>query len=197
MAIELEIRKKGSKNFQHVNTTTGKVFGTTDSYISYTDNQIYLTRITGAPVFLKAGYDVSEISVHDDTDTGAAELFTNGVDLFDRLVDLGYNAFFEDGDIDISDLQKKPTITADTGTEIDLSNSGGNLCNMASANSTTTYTTASAATGGYALILINSASEPNITGATKIKGSSFSASTNMHLGVQFLGVTVQYYFLEL
>lgn len=196
MAIELEVRKKGSKNFQHVNAS-GNLFGTSNSYISYTDNQIYINRITGAPVFLKEGYDVSEVSVHDDTDTGATELFTNGVDLFNRLVELGYNAFFEDGDIDISGLQKKPTITADTGTEIDLSNSGGNICNMASANSTTTYTTNGITNGGYAIILINATSEPTITGATKIKGSDFFISADMHLGVQFFGTTVQYYFLEL
>jgi len=90
-----------------------------------------------------------------------------------------------------------PTVTANTLTVINLSNPAGNICNMASANSTTTYTTTGATAGGNAIVLINAASEPTITGATKIKGNDFIVSTDMHMVVQYLGVTVQYFFIEL
>ena len=90
-----------------------------------------------------------------------------------------------------------PTITANTGTVISLTNVIGNLCNMASANPTTTYTTTGTTAGANAIVLINATSEPTITGATKIKGNAFIINTDMHLVVQYLGVTVQYFFIEL
>ena len=68
---------------------------------------------------------------------------------------------------------------------------------MSAANSATTYTTSGTTLGAFACTLINAATEPTVTGATKIKGSDFVASTDMQMWVQYLGVTVQYFFLEL
>jgi len=82
---------------------------------------------------------------------------------------------------------------ADTGTEINLGNTGGNLCNMASANATTTYTLTGSVDFGSSLILINASTEPTITGATKILGSDFIANTNMYLQVFNNGTRVEYW----
>jgi hypothetical protein len=83
------------------------------------------------------------------------------------------------------------------GSVISLTEIGGTYYDMSSANSTTTYTTTGTVLGTFACVLINAASEPTVTGATKIKGSNFLISTDMHMWVQYFGVTVQYYFTEL
>ena len=87
--------------------------------------------------------------------------------------------------------------TTGTGTAIPLNELGGYYGNMSAANSATTYTTTSNTLGCFACIRINVATEPTVTGGTKIKGSDFIASTDMHLWIQYFGVTVQYFFLEL
>ena len=89
------------------------------------------------------------------------------------------------------------TANSGTGTVLDLTQIGGYYYNMSAANSATTYTTTGTTLGAFACTLINAATEPTVTGATKIKGSDFVASTPMHLWVQYFGVTVQYFFLEL
>ena len=65
-----------------------------------------------------------------------------------------------------------------TGTILSLTEIGGYYYNMASANSSTTYTTTGTTLGTFACVLINAATEPVVTGATKIKGSNFLANTN-------------------
>ena len=82
---------------------------------------------------------------------------------------------------------------ADTGTEINLGNTGGNLCNMASANATETYTLTGSVDFGSSLILINRATAPTITGATNILGSDFIANTDMYLQVFNNGTRVEYW----
>lgn len=89
------------------------------------------------------------------------------------------------------------TAASGTGTVLSLTEIGGYYYNMASANSSTTYTTTGTTLGTFACVLINAATEPVVTGATKIKGSNFIANTNMHMWVQYFGVTVQYFFTEL
>ena len=84
-----------------------------------------------------------------------------------------------------------------TATAIDLSNNDGTYYNMNSANSATTYTTTNPKLGGFAVIRINAASEPSVTGATKLAGDTFAVSTDMHLVIQYFGVTVQFYFIGL
>lgn len=92
----------------------------------------------------------------------------------------------------------KPTITADTGTAIDMGDIFGNECNMLAANTNSAFTLTNIKPGGEATVLINRATEPTVSGATKIAGHTFQASTNMHLKVKCRqsGI-VQYYFLKL
>jgi hypothetical protein len=84
-----------------------------------------------------------------------------------------------------------------TGTSLSLTNLLGYYYNMSAANSATTYTTSGTTLGAFACTLINAATEPTVTSATKIKGSDFVASTDMQMWVQYFGTTVQYFFLEL
>ena len=56
--------------------------------------------------------------------------------------------------------------------------------------------------GGWAKILINAANEPSVTdstdtAATKIKGADFIADTDMYMVVEYNGVRVEYFFLEI
>jgi hypothetical protein len=116
-----------------------------------------------------------------------------------QWVDVGRNGVDGDNGSDGADGNDGADATASvgTGTVLTLTNSGGYYYNMASANSTTTYTTSGTVVGAFACTLINAATEPTVTGGTKIKGSDFSADTDMHLWVQYFGTTVQYFFAEL
>ena len=101
---------------------------------------------------------------------------------------------------DVSDNNAKVTeLTpeSNTGTVINLANYTGNYMNMSSANATTTYTTTGQVLGGFAVIRINAATQPLVTGATLINGSDFIADTDMHMTVQFFGATTQFFFVEL
>jgi hypothetical protein len=91
-----------------------------------------------------------------------------------------------------------PKVTADTGTAIDLGWIFGNECNMLSANTNSAFTLTNIKPGGEATVLINRSTEPTVTGATKISGHTFQASTNMHLKIKCrqTGI-VQYYFLKI
>jgi len=86
---------------------------------------------------------------------------------------------------------------SDTGTVLDLSKTIGTLYNMAAANTATTYTTTGTTLNAYARVLINAASEPTVTGATKIKGSDFVISTNQYMTVWNNGTTVQFWFEDI
>ena len=114
--------------------------------------------------------------------------------------DFSTNSYIQNQNNDLSITVTRFLSTAgsvkvlDTGTVIALNNSAGNICNMASANTATSYTTLSPTLSGYSRILINAASEPVITGATKITGSAFAASTDMYMTVWYNGVTVEFWF---
>ena len=89
-----------------------------------------------------------------------------------------------------------------TGAIIDLSNFRGYYMNMTSANSSESYDTVNEVLGGWAKILINAANEPSVTdstdtAATKIKGADFIADTDMYMVVEYNGVRVEYFFLEI
>ncbi len=84
-----------------------------------------------------------------------------------------------------------------TGTVIYLNNINGTLYNMSSANSATIYTTSGTTPDSWAVVRINAASEPTITGGTKISGATFAANTDMHMFVQYLGTSVQFFFAAL
>lgn len=84
--------------------------------------------------------------------------------------------------------------SSSTGTILSLTNNEGILYNMSSANAATTYTTTGTTLNAYARVLINAASEPVITGATKITGNTFVVSTNMYMTAWYNGVAVQFWF---
>lgn len=91
----------------------------------------------------------------------------------------------------------KSSVTADTATAVDLSNPFGNYCNQSSANANTSFTTSNEVAGGKARVLINAATEPTVTGGTKIKGSDFVASTDIYLFIEYNGTNVEFWFEEI
>lgn len=95
-----------------------------------------------------------------------------------------------------ADITDRPLPSSFTGSAIALDKTMGNY-QTASANSATTYTTTGAVLGGWAIILINAATQPTITGATLITGSTFTASTNMYMYVRYNGYVVEYYFAKI
>lgn len=92
-----------------------------------------------------------------------------------------------------------PIETSNTNSTIALTTSGGNLCNMGSANTNTTYTTTGTVLNAYAKVLINTVTEPTVTGATKIKGATWTTGADMYMIVNYTGSArgVEYYFLEI
>ena len=86
---------------------------------------------------------------------------------------------------------------SDTGTVLSLTKTIGTLYNMSSANTATTYTTTGTTLNAYARVLINAASEPTVTGGTKIKGSDFVISTNQYMTAWYNGVRVEFWFEDI
>lgn len=89
------------------------------------------------------------------------------------------------------------TVLATSSTTLDLGSNTGNFVSMASANSGTTYTTTGTVTGGWAQVLINTTSQPTVTGATNTTGATWVTGTNMYMVVWDSGTRVEYYFLEI
>tara|TARA_R110002074_G_scaffold43299_1_gene113037 strand:+ start:1105 stop:1500 length:396 start_codon:yes stop_codon:yes gene_type:complete len=85
----------------------------------------------------------------------------------------------------------------DTGVALSLTNKDGVYYNMSAANAGTTYTTTGTTLGAFCVSRVNSVTEPVVTGATKIDGTTFVSSTDIHLWVQYFGATVQYWFAKL
>jgi len=98
----LQIRKEGNKNFTHIDTVSGNKYIASDVTISANNNQILITKEKGSAVFFKIGFDISEVQVYDDTGAGTLETFSTPTALFNRLIALGYPAFYEDGQITLS-----------------------------------------------------------------------------------------------
>ena len=65
------------------------------------------------------------------------------------------------------------------------------------AKSLTTYTTTGTTLGAYSQVLINTTSEPTVTGGTKISGSDWVTGTNMYMIVTYNGTRVEFFFLEI
>lgn len=87
---------------------------------------------------------------------------------------------------------------SDSGkTVLPLTNVLGIYHDMAAANATTTYTTSGTTLGAWSKVLINAASEPAVTGATKISGATFVISTDMYMIVTHNGNRVEFWFLEI
>lgn len=84
-----------------------------------------------------------------------------------------------------------------TANVIPLDNPLGSF-RVVTASSVTTYTLSTTKViGAWAKILVNTATEPAVTGGTLIKGSDFEASTNMYLYVMYDGTKTEYYFAEI
>lgn len=84
-----------------------------------------------------------------------------------------------------------------TGVALDLSNAVGNYYNMASANAGETYTFSGGIVGGWAISLINTTNEPDVTSGTKIAGADWVTATDMYLVVRYNGTATQFFFLEI
>ena len=65
------------------------------------------------------------------------------------------------------------------------------------AKSATTYTTSGTNLGAFVQVLINTTSEPTVTGGTKISGADWVTGTNMYMVVTYNGTRVEYFFLEI
>lgn len=97
--MALEIRKKAHKNFEHVYNTWKLTFSDLRIAFNGETQNVLITRENGAFVIKREGFNVTEISVYDETGAGTEETFVNVTVLANRLIDLGYIAFYEDGDI--------------------------------------------------------------------------------------------------
>ncbi len=126
---------------------------------------------TGVVVAVTGDYRASQVT----------NAFDTSVDDTDDIVEGSTNKFNLDSEVG-------------TGVSLKLTNQEGTLYNMSSANSGTTYTTAGTTLNAYARCLINAASEPTVTGGTKITGSTFVISTDMYLTVWYNGNRVEYWF---
>jgi len=96
-------------------------------------------------------------------------------------------------EVNIDPVEDTPTTT------LTLDNPMGRYSNMGTANSATTYTTTGTTLGASCIVLINAASEPTVTGGTKIPGATFAANTDMYMVVNYMGSSrgVEYYFIAL
>ena len=104
----------------------------------------------------------------------------------------------DNGRLDVcTDCPDYTSAQSGTGTAIDLQYSGGYFYNMdnGDTHTATTYTISASRVGGKAKLRVNVGTEPTVTGATKITGSDFQASTDMYLVLQHNGVRAEYFFL--
>lgn len=179
--------------------------GTDGNYYDVTGNDtitsINTTGKVGTPI--KLHFDAILILTHHATDlilpTGA-NITTQAGDEVEFLEyaagDFRCTSYLRADGTALVGASSTATITTDTSTTISLANPLGNYCNMGSANATTTYTTTGAVNGGWAIVFVNAASEPTITGATKEHGNVFYASTDMYMRVYYDGTTAKYCFLR-
>ena len=97
--MALEIRKKAVKNFEHIYNSYKLTFSDLRIAFNGETQNVLITRENGAFVIKREGFNVTEISVYDETGAGTEETFVNVTVLANRLIELGYIAFYEDGDI--------------------------------------------------------------------------------------------------
>ena len=90
-----------------------------------------------------------------------------------------------------------PSGVASTGVAVVLDSGLGTYYNMGAADTSLTYTTSSLAVGGFAKCLINTATEPTVTGATKITGADWVAAPMYLVIYSDDATTVKYYFLAI
>ena len=86
----LEIRKKGNKNFTHIDSDYPNEYGANDITIIFDGNFSKLRSVSGRVIFNKDGYDLPNVTIYDDSTSGGAETFPNISSLKQRLINLGY-----------------------------------------------------------------------------------------------------------
>lgn len=94
MANTLRITKETSNEFWHVhNNDNATKFAISDFEVSLDGNIFKIVEIDGSKRF---NYLVQNISLIDNTGTGALETFTNAFDLYKRLIQIKYTPFAGD-----------------------------------------------------------------------------------------------------
>ena len=112
----LQIRKKGIKNFEHLYLSFSYIAN--DLRIESNNNIVRLTKENGAPIFLKDGFNVLDITIYDDTDGGVAETYNNDIDFTNRLIELNYNPYFDGGDVDLTPYALKVNVLQKNNTTV-------------------------------------------------------------------------------
>lgn len=88
-----------------------------------------------------------------------------------------------------------PVGIKDSGDLVVLDNIQGRFTNMETPNATAVYTVSSSSKlGAWQKTLINSATQPFVTGATKIAGSDFTPNVDMYLVIRNNGIRNEWYF---
>ena len=95
----LTIRKKSNKNFWHYDSNFTNAYSASDLTIIFDGDIVKLRSENGRIVFNKDGYLFSDITIYDDSSSGGAEVFASAILLAERLVALGYNGYYEGGDV--------------------------------------------------------------------------------------------------
>ena len=94
----LTIRKSGNKNFQHY--FDDFVYSASDIIAIFEGDFMKVRSHSGRIIGEKDGYLFNNVTIYDDTVSGGAETFTSIILLEQRLIDLGYIAFYNDGNND-------------------------------------------------------------------------------------------------
>lgn len=117
----------------------------------------------------------------------------------DNTIAIGLNTTKLSGIEDNATENVPSTDTGATTSIINLGNTSGFMYTGASgaAKSVTTYTTTGETIFGFAMVLINTSSEPTVTGATKISGADWVTGTNMYLVIWNNGTRTEYFFLSI
>lgn len=94
----LTIRKKGNKNFWHYANVDGLdlEYSASDLRAIFDGNVLKLRSELGRVIFERDGYNYANVVIYDDTVGGGAETFTSPIELEQRLINLGYPAFYID-----------------------------------------------------------------------------------------------------
>jgi hypothetical protein len=94
--MTLTIRKKGNKNFWHYYNNFE--YSASDLIAVFDGNYMKIRSEQGRIIFLRDGFLFSDITLYDDSVVGGAETFTSIIALEERLIYLGYPAFYADSE---------------------------------------------------------------------------------------------------
>ena len=94
--MSLIIRKKGNKNFWHY--WNSFEYSSSDLVVIFDEDYMKVRSEQGRVVFAKDGFLFSDVLIYDDTVGGDVETFTSAIQLEQRLINLGYPAFYTDSE---------------------------------------------------------------------------------------------------